>query len=406
MTFPFIAKSRIYLSALLFFLLLSCVTEEKKDAVNKAEEKAVTRLTRSVEIYKGIRKSPRSLDETGNTLLVPPSDWTSGFYPGCLWYAYEMTGDTLFRKAARIHTGVLENEKYNGTTHDIGFKMFCSYGNGYRLTHDAQYRQILLTSARTLTTRFNPVVGCIRSWDHHKELWQFPVIIDNMMNLELLFWAFQETGDSLYYKIAVSHADHTMKNHFRADYSSWHVVDYDTLTGNILCKCTHQGYADSSTWARGEAWGLYGFTMSYRYTKKPRYLQQAKHIAGYILQHLPADMVPYWDYDVPHIPDEPRDVSAAAITSSALYELSRYAGDSSGYYRQKAEGILLSLCSNYMLPDSSKSCFLLGHSTGSYPHHSEVDVPIIYADYYFLESLVRRNSPAFPRSDDTAVTLP
>ena len=374
--------------------------------MDAAKEKAITRLTRSVEVFKGISKNPRSLDETGNTLLVSPSDWTSGFYPGCLWYAYEMTADTLFLDAARQHTGILEKEKYNGTTHDMGFKMFCSYGNGYRLTRDAQYRQILLRSARTLTTRFNPVAGCIRSWDHNKDKWQFPVIIDNMMNLELLFWAFQETGDSLYYKVAISHADHTLKNHYRKDYSSWHVVDYDTLTGNVLCKCTHQGYSDSSSWARGQAWGLYGFTMSYRYTKNPRYLQQAKHIAGYILQHLPADMIPYWDYDAPHIPDEPRDASAAAITSSALYELSRYAGDSSGFYRAKAEEILSSLCSNYMMPDTAKSCFLLDHSTGSYPHHSEVDVPIIYADYYFLESLIRKDKPFLLKADHTAATHP
>jgi len=280
----------------------------------------------------------------------------------------------------------------------MGFKMCSSYGNGYQITHDPSYRTILLESARTLISRYNPVVGCIRSWDHHRNVWEYPVIIDNMMNLELLFLAFRETGDSLYYRIAVSHADRTMHNHFREDYSSWHVINYDTLTGKVISRETHQGYSDSSCWSRGEAWGLYGFTMCYRYTKERRYLAQAEHIAAYILRHLPEDMVPYWDYDAPRTPEEPRDASAAAITSSALYELSIYGGDNAAYYREKAEDILRSLSDKYMLPDTATNCFILDHSTGNYPAHSEVDVPIIYADYYFLESLIRRDSVQVPAS--------
>ena len=400
--------SRLLFMATLLLLLAACHTRpQDKDVIDTARGKAVARLTRSVRVYQGTDKNPRSLDDRGKVTMVPPSDWTSGFYPGCLWFAYEMSHDPFFLAPARQHTEILKNQKNNATTHDMGFKMCSSYGNGYRLTHDTAYRSVLLESARTLAGRFNPITGCIRSWDHHKNLWEYPVIIDNMMNLELLFRAFRESGDSLFYKIAVSHADHTMRNHFRKDYSSWHVINYDTLTGKVISRNTHQGLSDSSSWARGQAWGLYGFTMCYRYTGKPAYLAQARHIAGYILHNLPEDMVPYWDYDAPHTSDQPRDASAAAIACSALYELSLYTGDSAGYYYDKAEKTLTSLIKNYMMPDTAKSCFILGHSTGSYPAHSEVDVPIIYADYYFLESLIRRDSiPAPPAQHEKVSTIP
>ena len=388
--------SRIFLLGLFAFFLAGC--SSRQGEIEMAREKALARLTRSIDVYKGLDRNPRSMDKEGNIILVPPSDWTSGFYPGCLWLAYELSDNPAFILPAREHTEILENEKDNGTTHDMGFKMCSSYGNGYQITHDPSYRTILLESARTLISRYNPVVGCIRSWDHHRNVWEYPVIIDNMMNLELLFLAFRETGDSLYYRIAVSHADHTMQNHFREDYSTWHVINYDTLTGKVISRETHQGYSDSSCWSRGEAWGLYGFTMCYRYTKERRYLAQAEHIAAYILQHLPGDMVPYWDYDAPRTPEEPRDASAAAITSSALYELSLYGGEKAAYYREKAEDILRSLSDKYMLPDTATNCFILDHSTGNYPAHSEVDVPIIYADYYFLESLIRRDSVQVPAS--------
>jgi hypothetical protein len=327
---------------------------------------------------------------------VKPSDWTSGFYPGCLWFGYEMTGNNKLKKAAERHTKLLENQKNNNTTHDMGFKMCCSFGNGYRFTHKPYYKEVLLQSARTLASRFNPTVGCIRSWDHHKEQWQYPVIIDNMMNLELLFWATRETGDSLYYRIAVSHADKTMKNHFRKNYSCFHVVDYDTLTGKVIKKNTHQGYADNSSWARGQAWALYGFTMTYRFTHDKKYLKQAENIASFILNNpnMPKDMVPYWDFDDPSIPHAPRDVSAAAIISSALFELSRYSTDSVKYFKS-AETILSSLINHYQTHDDADedhNFFLLEHSTGNMPGHSEIDVSIIYADYYFMEAILRRNN--------------
>ena len=245
--------------------------------------------------------SPRTIEDNGTLRLVASRDWTSGFFPGELWYMYEYTQDDFWKKQAQAFTANIEDQKTNGGTHDMGFKMYCSFGNGYRLTNDANYKNILLESAATLITRYKPTIGCIRSWDHSRDKWQCPVIIDNMMNLELLYWAFKETGDSVYYNIANTHARTTIKNHFRDNYSSYHVIDYDTITGDVLHKHTHQGYNHESAWSRGQAWGLYGYTMCYRETKLPEFLSQAEHIANYIFTNptMPEDMVTYWDFDAP-----------------------------------------------------------------------------------------------------------
>ena len=212
--------------------------------------------------------SPRTI-EKGELTLVSARDWTSGFFPGELWLLYENSANNKWKAEAGSFTSNIEKEKTNGGTHDLGFKMYCSFGNGLRLTNNDHYKEVLIQSARTLSTRFKKTTGTIRSWDHHKEVWGFPVIIDNMMNLELLFAATKLTGDSSFFKIAVSHANTTLANHYRSDYSSYHVVDYDTLTGKVVKKNTHQGYADESAWSRGQAWGLYAYTMCYRETKDP-----------------------------------------------------------------------------------------------------------------------------------------
>ncbi len=335
--------------------------------------------------------SPRTLDSTGKLKLVSSRDWTSGFFPGELWFLNEYTKNNEWKKLAESFTTNIEKEKTNATTHDMGFKIYCSFGQGYRLTDAPHYKDVIIQSAKTLSTRFNPRVGCIRSWDHHKEQWDYPVIIDNMMNLELLFAATKFSGDSSYYKIAVTHASTTMKNHYRPDYSSYHVVDYDTATGQVRKKQTAQGYADESAWARGQSWGLYGFTLCYRFTKDKKFLEQADHIASFILQHphLPGDLVPYWDYDAPGIPNEPRDVSAAAIMASALYELSTYSIHGKKY-RETADQIIQNLSVYYRSPAGENKGFILLHSTGSKPANSEVDTPLIYADYYYLEALLRK----------------
>jgi len=322
--------------------------------------------------------------------LVTSRDWTSGFFPGVLWFLNEYTGKKTWRSEAEKYTANIEREKTNGGTHDMGFKVYCGFGTGYRLTNNPHYKDVIIQSAKTLITRFNPTTGVIRSWDN-REKWKCPVIIDNMMNLELLFAASRLTGDKSFYNIAVSHANTTMKNHFRNDYSSYHVLDYDTTTpGRVLQKTTHQGYSDESAWSRGQAWGLYGYTMCYRETKNNDYLKQAQHIADYILNHpnLPKDLVPYYDFDAPGIPNETRDASAAAITASALYELSAYSRNGKKYH-DAADKILESLTGSYRSKIGENRGFILLHSTGSQPANSEVDVPLSYADYYYLETLLR-----------------
>lgn len=334
--------------------------------------------------------SPRTIADDGSFKMVASRDWTSGFFPGELWYMYEYTQDDFWKQKAQQFTAPIEDQKTNGGTHDMGFKMYCSFGNGYRLTGDAAYRDILLQSAATLITRYKPAVGCIRSWDHNRDKWQCPVIIDNMMNLELLYWAFKETKDSVYYRIATNHAHTTLKNHFRDNFSSYHVVDYDTISGNVLQKQTHQGYNDESAWSRGQAWGLYGYTMCYRETQLPEFLNQAENIAHYIFTHpaLPEDKIAYWDFDAPGILDEPRDASAAAVMACAMYELSMYNADKAEQYKKWADTIVESLSKNYRAAQNSNYGFLLLHSTGA--RNFERDVPLVYADYYFLEALLKK----------------
>ncbi|HLO37214.1 MAG TPA: glycoside hydrolase family 88 protein, partial [Lacibacter sp.] len=332
--------------------------------------------------------SPRTLDSS-KLRLVSSRDWTSGFFPGELWFLYEYTGKKEWKTEAEKYTANIEREKTNGITHDMGFKVYCSFGTGYRLTKDEHYKEVIIHSAKTLSKRFNPNTGVIKSWDNRAK-WKNPVIIDNMMNLELLFAATQITGDSSFYKIAVSHANTTMQNHFRSDYSSYHVLDYDTITGKVTQKTTHQGYANESAWSRGQAWGLYGYTMCYRFTKDKKYLLQAEKIAAYMTKHkhFPKDFVPYYDYDAPGIPNEPRDASAAAVMASALYELSLYS-KSGVAYKKIADAVVQNLTNRYRSPVGENKGFILLHSTGSKPSNSEVDVPLSYADYYYLEALLR-----------------
>ena len=268
----------------------------------------------------------------------------------------------------------------------------CSFGNGNRLTGEEKYNGVLMTGAKSLSSRFRPRIGCIQSWNSTKG-WQYPVIIDNMMNLELLMWAFKNSGDSTFYNICVSHSDTTMKNHFRPDYSSYHVVSYDTTTGRVEIKQTAQGASDGSAWARGQSWGLYGYTVMYRETKLERYLNQATHIADFMINHpnMPQDKIPYWDFNAPGIPDAKRDASAGAVMASALIELSGYVQPELGKkYLDIAEQQLRSLASPaYMARPGRNGNFVLMHSVGSIPGKFEVDVPLTYADYYFIEALMR-----------------
>jgi unsaturated chondroitin disaccharide hydrolase len=317
--------------------------------------------------------------------------WCSGFYPGTLLYLYQQTKEPALLTEANRMLNMLAKEQYDKTTHDLGFMMYCSFGNAQKMEPAAAYKEILINSAKSLSTRFDPKVGCIKSWDTKKP--EYLVIIDNMMNLELLFYATRITGDSSYYKIAVTHANTTMKNHFRADYSSYHVVDYNPKTGEVHKKRTAQGYADESAWARGQAWGLYGYTVMYRETKDKKYLDQANHIAQFILNNpnLPADKIPYWDYNAPNIPHALRDASAAAVMASAFLELCRYTDGKHGQqYFKTAEIILRNLSSPvYFAAKGTNGGFILKHSVGHMPNKTEIDVPLTYADYYFIEALGR-----------------
>lgn len=321
--------------------------------------------------------------------------WCSGFYPGSLWYIYEYTQSDAVKLLAEKNTLKLDSIQYVTHDHDVGFQLNCSYGNGLRLTGNEDYRKVLYQGAKSLATRFNPLTGVIRSWDFVPKTrdWKYPVIIDNMMNLELLLWASKNSEHSDFASIARSHADITMKNHFRPDYSCYHVVSYDTITGKPDHKGTYQGYADDSDWSRGQGWALYGYVMMYRETKEKKYLEHAIQVAKFIINHpqLPEDKIPYWDFDDPDIPDTPRDASAGAVIASALIELSQYTkGRFSKECLSVAETQLRNLSSSKYLAEPGTNCdFILKHSVGNKPKKKEVDVPLTYADYYYVEALLR-----------------
>lgn len=330
--------------------------------------------------------------ENGKLVTEDYRWWVSGFFPGVLWQLYADNRDPQLLSWARMMTSRAEPVKWMTDTHDLGFMLHCSFGQGYKLTGDAHYLDVLETGVKSLLTRWSPELGVIKSWESSPR-WKYPVIIDNMMNLEYLCFMARETGDKQLTDIARRHADTTLKNHFREDYSSFHVVSYDPATGAPHAKNTAQGYADGSAWARGQAWGLYGYTMMYRETLDTRYLDQARHIARFLVHHprLPEDKVPYWDFDAPDIPDAPRDASAAAIMASALIELSTLdPTEEAALWLETAQQQLRSLSSEkYLAQPGTNAGFILLHSTGNYPAKSEVDVPLTYADYYYVEALLR-----------------
>lgn len=322
---------------------------------------------------------------------VDAKDWTSGFFPGSLWQCYRFTGDEKLLAEAEKYTGRLEGIQYYKGTHDLGFMVFCSFGQQMQTLHDRHSEAVIVEAAKSLVSRCDPRIGLIRSWDFGE--WNYPVIIDNMMNLELLMWAADRSGDKSLRDMAVSHADKTLKHHFRPDFSSCHLVSYDTISGQPHLKQTHQGLSDSSAWSRGQAWGLYGYTCMYRLTGDARYLEQARGIAGFLINHrnMPADGIPYWDFDAPALASTPRDASAAAIMASALVELSGFVPAAEGErYMAFAEKQIRTLASpEYTAPAGENGGFILRHSTGAYPFSSEVDVPLTYANYYYLEALTR-----------------
>lgn len=382
-----------------------------RDNMNFAAQQYEQMMRTPAQGKDGMGVMPHSLRRDGSVLKRNIYAWTAGFFPGTLWYISEYLNNKSLQDSALVYTKKMEPVKTFTANHDIGFMMYCSYGNANRFEPKEEYKDILVESARSLCTRFCPKAGVIRSWDsfrswHGDKVYDFPVIIDNMMNLELLFYASKVTGDDSFKKIAVSHAEHTMKNYVRDDYSCFHIVYYDKKTGKPIKGETSQGYSDNSAWSRGQAWGIYGFTMCYRETKDPHFLKTAEKMADFYLEHpnLPSDKVAWWDFNAHQPGYTPgvrsnannmvtnyRDASAAACTASALLELSTYVeGSLSTKYFEGAKAILHSLGSaKYRAKQGENGNFILMHSTGAIPHNSEIDVPLIYADYYFVEALYR-----------------
>lgn len=374
----------------------SCKTLKLRGGDKQALDYCVAQASKTAAGITDYSRIPRSI-ATGKTdwRTVNYRDWTAGFWPGIEWYLYEYTKDTIWKERAdRTQQTLAPLVDSSAIDHDLGFEMYCSYGNGYRLTGNPQYKQILLHAADTLAKLFNPKVGTILSWPRHVPGVDFPkrhnTIMDNMINLELLFWAAKNGGDRLLYDMAVRHATTTMQNHFRSDYTSYHVVVYDTATGQKVKSMTHQGYSDSSMWARGQSWAIYGYTLVYRETKDPKFLDFAQKVTDVYLTRLPADFIPYWDFNDPAIPNAPRDASAACVVTSALLELSTFVSDKgkARLYREKAEAMLKELSSPRYQSGLENNAFLL-HSTGHKPAGGEIDASIIYADYYYLEALLR-----------------
>ena len=386
-----------YVLGSLLVLLCPC-TSHSKFEIEPLLDYCEGQIEKSLNCLDDTTQMPRNIlsgkdDHKWNCTSI--YDWTSGFWPGVLWYAYEYSHDAEIKKQAERYSSalypVLDHKPGN---HDLGFMMYCSLGNAYRLTGEQKYKKMLLRAADSLATLYDERVGTIHSWPGMRQQkgWPHNTIIDNMLNLEMLFWDAKNGGNKKLYDIAFSHAEVTANNQFRDDYSTCHVVVYDTLSGQRISQLTHQGYADESLWARGQAWAIYGFTMCYRETRNVAFLDVAQKATDIYLQRLPADYIPYWDFDAPGIPEEPKDASAAAVVASGLLELSSYIKDKrkAGHYFDAAIKMLEALSSPAYLSGEVNNAFLL-HSTGHKPHGSEIDASIIYADYYYIEALIRLN---------------
>ncbi|MBT9188763.1 glycoside hydrolase family 88 protein [Zobellia russellii] len=388
-------RVRLQLIICTSFLLFSCASK-KEEAVQFSPDKI---LDQNAEKIKSVQETIKSADQFPRNIpkgethweMVGARDWCSGFWPGILWYAYEQSNDGGVKESAIKSTEALRQIAYRpAENHDIGFMLYCSYGNGYRLTGNEAYKEVLLAAADTLATLYNPNVGSILSWPIKKSEFGHNTIVDNMMNLELLFWAAKNGGSKDLYDLSESHAKVTMDHLVRKDGSMFHLGSFDSKTGEFLKGMTHQGYADDSMWARGQTWGIYGFAMAYRETGNKDFLNTSTRLTDHFLERLPEDGIPYWDFDDPKIPDSPKDASAAAIAACGMLELSQVVDDAAleQKYIAAAESLLEKLSSDAYLSGDTNQALLL-HSTGHHPNNSEIDVPIVYADYYYMEGLLR-----------------
>ncbi|WP_282165553.1 glycoside hydrolase family 88 protein [Cellulophaga baltica] len=376
-------------------LIVSCSPTKKEAPVFSAQEMLDESVIKTKETLKGLSVKDsflRNIPENQTTWeSVGVNDWCSGFWPGVLWYAYEASNDTSLKKEAEAFTAPIKTIAYNSArNHDIGFMVYCSFGNGYRITGNPEYKEVLLSAADTLATLYNDKVGSILSWPEKREEYAHNTIIDNMMNLELLFWAAKNGGDQRLYDIATSHAEVTMNNLVREDNSLYHLGSFNEETGEFLKGYTHQGYADESMWARGQTWGIYGFAMAYRETGRKDFLEISIKLADHFLERLPEDGIPFWDFDDPKIPNAPKDASAAAIAACGMFEIANLVEDVTLKNKfNTAATKFVEILSSYAYYSGDKNQALLLHSTGHLPNNSEIDMPIIYADYYYMEALMR-----------------
>lgn len=391
------------IASALTVLLISCTGAPKTTEKSFLEENidfVHAQLGKEIEVIEASGKclNPVTLKADSSVYYCGYADWRSGFFPGSVWYLYELTGDSTLLPLAAKYTKAIEEAKNLTWHHDVGFIVYCSFGNGLRLAGDTTYKSVIVQTAKSLSTRFHEVPGIIQSWNvdrgwQSERGWECPVIIDNMMNLELMFEATRISGDSSFYKIATSHADRTMAEHFRPDGSCYHVIDYSIKDGAVRNRHTAQGYAHESAWSRGQAWAIYGYVVCFRETGERKYLDQALKTFNFMKNHkaMPADLIPYWDMDAPAIPNEPRDASTASCIASALYEISTMDVENPASYKAYADSIMTSLASPaYRAALGTNGNFILMHSVGSIPHKSEIDVPLNYADYYFMEALKRK----------------
>lgn len=392
----FIVMLGVFISSSIMFGCFSDKKEKeitKKIDVNTVEnvlDLNVVKTKESIKKYIVADSFPRSISNNKDWDVVGVRDWCSGFWPGVLWYAYEYSNDSKLKQAAEKFTNPIKTIAYSSASdHDIGFQVYCSFGNGYRLTGNEDYKKIMLAAADTLATLYDPVVGSIHSWPM-KPQYPHNTIIDNMMNLELLFWAAKNGGPKTLYDIAVSHAEVTMKNIVRPDYTTYHLGSFDDKTGAFIRGVAHQGYADNSMWARGQTWGIYGFAFTYRETKRQEFLETSMKLADKFLERLPEDGIPYWDFDDPRIPNAPKDASAAAIAACGMLELANLVTkeELKNKYYNAAKRFVDILSTDAYLSDKKNQALLM-HSVGHHPKNSEIDVPIIYADYYYMEALLR-----------------
>lgn len=386
--------ARLFLIAI-SLLMFACTSTQKKETVfnpskmldlsAKKIKKTSLELSNSSEFLRNIPKGKVDWK------VVGVKDWCSGFWPGVLWYAYEASGDKELKAEAERFTAPVKEIAYTAALdHDIGFQVYCSYGNGYRITGNEKYKTIMLAAADTLATLYNPKVGSILSWPIMVEEMGHNTIIDNMMNLELLFWASKNGGNKELYNIAESHAKVTMQYIVRPDNAVYHVADFNQDTGEFVKGHTHQGLSDDSMWARGQTWGIYGFAMSYRETGNKDFLNTSIRLADHFLERLPEDGIPYWDFDDPKIPNAPKDASASGVAACGLLELSGLVEDKvlkEKYFNAAKKSLEILSSKEYFSGDKNKA--LLLHSTGHLPNNSEIDIPIIYADYYYMEALLR-----------------